>query len=193
MLIKKSKSLKRKAPRPRSSAATEQSPPTCGAANIQNVTGFNNCRCTGRSHRNSTTICTPDLPSAQLQSPQLENELPQSLVLYEQEQEVVWLGEESMLDHPDPKGFDFDFVSAHASATLKACLSTRGSGRWLQRVVRFHDSKVRGEFNMFRIKVRACLYTGFRRPETKEFLPAQHIPLPSWTLTKMAFEDAFKK
>ena len=192
-LNKNRKSLKRKAPRPRSSAATEQSPPTCGAANIQNLTDFNNGRYTGRSHRNFATICSPDLPSAHLQSPQSDNQVPQSLVLYEQEQEVVWLGEESMLDHPDPKGFDFDFVSAHASAMLKARLSTRGSGRWLQRVVRFHDSKVRGEFNIFRVKVRACLYTGFRRPETKEFLPAQHIPLPSWTLTKMAFEEAFKK
>ena len=185
-LVKKPKSLERKASRRRSTELIQRSPRNCGPSNIHNG-------CTDRSHRHSATTCISDLPSAHLQSTQLDNDLPRSLVLYAQEQEVVWLGEESILDHPDPKGFDFDFVSTHASATLKAHLLTRSSGRWLQRVVRFHDAKVRGEFNIFRVKVRACLYSGYRRPETKEFLPAQHIPLPSWTLTKMAFEQAFEK
>ena len=116
--------------------------------------------------------------------------LPRSWILTEEEQEVVWLGEESILDHPDPKHFDFVFVSTHASAKLKTLLPVRG-GRWLPRVIRFHDPKVRVEYSRFRNEVRACLHSGFRRPETKAFLPVDHIPLPGWTLTQMSYAEAF--
>jgi hypothetical protein len=145
-------------------------------------------KCRGRS-----APCKPKKPNPGVidgLAPIADIVLPRSGILTEEEQEVVWLGEESMLNHSDPKEFALVFVSAHASAKLKTLLPVRG-GRWLPRVIRFHDPKVRVEYGRFRNEVRACLHSGFRRPETKAFLPADHIPLPSWTLTQMAYAEAF--
>jgi hypothetical protein len=86
-------------------------------------------------------------------------------ILTENEEEIAWLLEESMVQNVSD-GLDYRFILANASPTLRAAME-RHSYRWLPRLVRLHDTKVKAEFELKRAEIRNMLYSGYRRPETK--------------------------
>ena len=86
-------------------------------------------------------------------------------ILTESEAEIAWLLEESMIQNVSD-GLDYMFILANASPTLRTAIE-RHSYRWLPRLVRLHDTKVKAEFELRRAEIRSMLYSGHRRPETK--------------------------
>lgn len=82
---------------------------------------------------------------------------------------------------------DWDYVSRHASDSLRIELERIGvcgddsSGqrrrphRILQRLVRYHDTRVRVAFVKRRDEIGNLFLAGFRREKTKEFLPSHEL------------------
>ncbi|KAL9186262.1 hypothetical protein ACHAXT_005500 [Thalassiosira profunda] len=114
------------------------------------------------------------------------------------EDEVAWLVEESLILLPDDmlsngaptKCFltaglvtksceiNWNFVSTHASAELKSKFEKMGGlrRRPLQRIIRYHQTEVRVSFAKRRDDIASLLLLrGYRRPETKAFLPSHDI------------------
>jgi hypothetical protein len=86
-------------------------------------------------------------------------------ILTDNEEEIAWLLEESTMQNVSD-GLDQMFILANASPTLRAAME-RHAYRWLPRLVRLQDMKVKTEFERKRAEIQEMLYSGYRRPETK--------------------------
>jgi hypothetical protein len=103
-----------------------------------------------------------------LKQPDVSHKVPES-ILTENEEEIAWLLEESLMQNA-ADGIDHEYILANASPTLHVAME-RHVRRWLPRLVRLQDVKVKIEFERKRAEIQYLLYSGYRRPETKNVLP----------------------
>jgi hypothetical protein len=96
--------------------------------------------------------------------------------LNEQEKELAWLYEESILQSAFD-GVDIEFVEKYASPGLQTMIlahKSRSSSRWQASLVRQTNPKVKKEFERMREAVKEWLYSGNRRDKTRDVLPSRH-------------------
>jgi hypothetical protein len=158
----------------------------------------------GKLNLVSTRMSSALATSIPAKKKKAEKKLPSSLpprpietkVLSALEEEIAWLGEESFLLDPWQEGFDFDYIRQHASPNLldflAKTISSDFNRRWLPRVVRLHDPYVRSEFERKREEIRESLRAGFRRQQTRDFLPLNEVPLPIQVRVRQSYLSAFR-